>query len=51
MRIILVVIGVLITLLVLCGALMWNMSQQDAIMAISVVFIIVGVALSIGGLV
>ena len=51
MRVIVVVIGVLVTLLAMCGIFMWGMSQKDALVALSVVFLFVGVALSIGALV
>ena len=51
MRVIMVVIGILVAQLALFGTLMWGMSQQDALMALSVGFVFVGVALSIGALV
>ena len=51
MRVIMVVIGVLVSQMAVWGALMWGMSQQDALMALSVGFVIVGIALSIGALV
>ena len=50
-RVIMVVIGVLVAPLAVFGILMWGMSQQDALVALSVVFLLVGIALSIGALV
>ena len=50
MRVIMVVIGILVAQLALFGTLMWGMSQQDALMALSVGFVFVGIALSIGAL-
>ena len=50
-RIIVVVIGVIVTLLAVCGALMWSVSGQSALVALSIVFVVVGAALSIGALV
>lgn len=50
-RVIVVVIGIIVTLLAVCGALMWSVSGQDALVALSVVFAVFGVALSIGALV
>ena len=50
-RIIVVVIGVLVTLLAMCGAFMWGFSGQGALVALSSVFVFVGLALSIGALV
>ena len=51
MRIIVVVIGVLVTQLAMWGIFMWGMSQEYALMALSGVFVFVGVAMSIGALV
>ena len=51
MRVIVVVIGVLVALLALWGVFMWGVSQQYALVALSAVFLFVGIALSIGALV
>ena len=48
MPIILLAIGVLIMPLAVIGFFMWGVSQQDELQALSVVFIVVGVGLSIG---
>ena len=47
MPVILLVIGILIVPLAVVGYLMWGVSQQDELRALSTVFIFVGVALSI----
>jgi len=51
MRVCVVVIGVLVTLLAVWGILIGGMGQQDALVTLSVVFVFVGAALSIGALV
>ena len=48
---IILVIGVLIIPLAVVGALMWGVSGKSALVALSAVFIFVGVALTIGALV
>ena len=50
-RVIVMVIGALVTLLAVFGALMWGVSGQGGLVALSVVFIFVGAALFIGALV
>ena len=50
-RVIGVVIGILVSLLAISGIFMWGVSQQGALVALSVVFLLVGVTLSIGALV
>ena len=51
MRFIMVVIGILIAQLAIWGILMWGMAGQDELMALSVVFVFVSAALSIGAVV
>ena len=51
LRIIMVVIGVLVSLLAMFGIFMWGVSGEGALVALSVVFLLIGVALSIGALV
>ena len=46
--VIMLVIGILIIPLAAVGALMWSVSGQSGLVALSVVFVFVGVALSIG---
>ena len=48
MPVILLVIGVLIIPLAVCGFFMWGISDKDELVVLSAVFIFVGVALSIG---
>jgi len=48
MPVILLVIGVLIIPLAVCGFFMWGISDKDELMVLSAVFVFVGVALSIG---
>ena len=50
MRVVVVVIGVIVALLAVTGILMWSVSGQDALVALSVIFLIAGVGLSIGAL-
>ena len=50
-RIIVVAIGCIVTLLAVFGSIMWGVSKQNALVALSAVFVFVGVALSIGALV
>jgi hypothetical protein len=49
--IILLVIGVLVTMLAVCGIFAWGVSDKDELVALSVVFVFVGVALFIVGVV
>ena len=46
--VIMLVIGVLLIPLAVCGFLMWGISDKDELIALSAVFIFVGVALTIG---
>ena len=50
-RVIMLVIGVLVSQMAVVGTVMWAMTQQYALMALSVAFIFVGIALSIGAIV
>lgn len=50
-RVIMLVIGVLVSQMAVVGTVMWAMTQQDALMALSIAFIFVGIALSIGAIV
>ena len=51
MRIIVIIIGILITQLAIWGALAWGMSGEHTLAYLSVVFFFIGAALSIGSLV
>ena len=51
MPVMMLVIGVLVTLLAVLGILAWGVSDKDALVALSIVFVFVGVALSIGAVV
>ena len=48
MPVIMLVIGILIIPLAVCGFFMWGVSQQEELQALSAAFIFVGIALSIG---
>ena len=48
MPVIMLVIGVLIIPLAVCGFFMWGISDKDELMALSAVFVFVGIALTIG---
>ena len=50
-RVIMLVIGVLVSQMAVVGTVMWAMTQQYTLMALSGAFIFVGIALSIGAIV
>ena len=50
MLVIMLVIGILIIPLAVIGALMWGVSGQSGLVALSVVFVFVGIALTTGAL-
>lgn len=50
-RILILIIGILVSILAVLGALMWGVSGQSELVALSVVFVIVGVVLIVSALV
>ena len=50
MRVIVLIIGLLVIIISVCGILAWSISQQEALVILSSVFVFIGVALVAGAL-